>query len=274
MLKDIKSGSRGSKPSDLTAIGDRLYFTAADGRHGREPWISDGTSIGTRMIKNISPGSYSSGPRDYTLVGDRVFFTAQDGNGRELWVTDGTAAGTSRVKDIRARRQKLQAVSAHGGRRHSVLHRGRRPDRHRALEERRHRRWHGPCSRPRTGSSWIRSDRIDGLSECRLFRGELPGGRQRRWPVLQGALRKRRDGRRHATRRLIGTAIEVLQPGDLVTAGSLLYFAGLDASWKPRLLRTDGTALGTKTLSPVMHADAADRRRGDALLHRVSGVGR
>src|SRR4051812_2447059 len=50
MVRNIKSGPGSSKPSDLTAIGNLLYFTAGDGAYGRELWRSDGTRAGTRMV--------------------------------------------------------------------------------------------------------------------------------------------------------------------------------------------------------------------------------
>ena len=34
MVKDINSGSGGSNPSDLTAVGNTLYFEATDGTNG------------------------------------------------------------------------------------------------------------------------------------------------------------------------------------------------------------------------------------------------
>ncbi len=37
------------------AIGDRLFFTADDGFHGGEPWVSDGTAAGTRMFADLVP---------------------------------------------------------------------------------------------------------------------------------------------------------------------------------------------------------------------------
>lgn len=55
VVKDLTPESRSSSPSELTAIGGRIFFFAADRTHGREPWISDGTPAGTQMIANVFP---------------------------------------------------------------------------------------------------------------------------------------------------------------------------------------------------------------------------
>ena len=60
MVKDIYSGSGGSNPSDLTAVGNTLYFEADDGTNGTELWKSDGTASGTVMVKDIYSGSSTS----------------------------------------------------------------------------------------------------------------------------------------------------------------------------------------------------------------------
>ena len=63
-----------------------LIFSANDGVHGFEPWISNGTSSGTFMAQDINPGSASSFPLQFTDVFGTVFFTANDGStGFELY---------------------------------------------------------------------------------------------------------------------------------------------------------------------------------------------
>ena len=102
---DINPGSASALrnvPGAMAHLGDgRVVFTANDGTHGRELWVSDGTEAGTQLVRDIRPGG-SSNP--YNLVpvgGGRVVLVADDGvHGRELWVTDGTAAGTRLLKDI------------------------------------------------------------------------------------------------------------------------------------------------------------------------------
>ncbi|MGE3171027.1 MAG: ELWxxDGT repeat protein [Planctomycetota bacterium] len=62
-------------------------FSAHNGVHGNEPWITDGTEAGTHMLADldmVSPiGSY---PRDFTRAGATMFFSATvPGIGRELY---------------------------------------------------------------------------------------------------------------------------------------------------------------------------------------------
>ncbi len=91
----------GSDPRTLVNAGERVFFSANDGEHGRELWVSDGTTGGTRMVKDVRPGATGSQPDTLTRVGTRVYFRANDAtHGRELWVSDGTAAGTRMVKDL------------------------------------------------------------------------------------------------------------------------------------------------------------------------------
>lgn len=88
-----------SDPQELTAIGNTVYFTAADKTHGRELWKKTGTNAAV-LVKDIFVGTQNSGLRELTAVGSTLFFLADDGiHGMELWKSDGTAAGTVLVKD-------------------------------------------------------------------------------------------------------------------------------------------------------------------------------
>jgi ELWxxDGT repeat protein len=83
-----------------SAAGGALWLGADDGVHGVEPWISDGTTAGTRLLRDIASGGDST-PQLFTAAASRVFFTAADGtHGVELWETDGTESGTSLVRDF------------------------------------------------------------------------------------------------------------------------------------------------------------------------------
>jgi len=112
-VKDIRSGSRGSSPRSMTAVGKRVFFSAKDGSRGRELWVTDGTAAGTRRVKDIRPGAKGSSPRELTAVGGTLFFTADDGaHGRELWKSDGTSAGTLLVTNINKASRWMDDVGA------------------------------------------------------------------------------------------------------------------------------------------------------------------
>jgi len=101
-LDDGPTADLGSEPVLLARLGDgRAVFSAFDPRHGREPWVTDGTPEGTHRIADLVPGPESSMyyVDDPVAVGggDHVFFLAEASGGdgaRDWWATDGTADGT------------------------------------------------------------------------------------------------------------------------------------------------------------------------------------
>jgi ELWxxDGT repeat protein len=91
-------------PRDLYMVSalrsGRMLFTMDTNPYGAEPWISDGTAAGTRLLRNLEPEPVN-GSSDPVLgfhIGGDVLFGADDGTqGRGLWRTDGTSAGTRRL---------------------------------------------------------------------------------------------------------------------------------------------------------------------------------
>ena len=91
-----------SSPSDLTVMGDHVYFVAEDGSTGRELWRTNGEPGNAERIQDIVPGSEGAVPERLLAVGNRLYFSAATPDtGRELWFTDGTPAGTHRTRDLR-----------------------------------------------------------------------------------------------------------------------------------------------------------------------------
>lgn len=89
-VKDVNPVT-GSSPSKMTVAGGRVFFTADDGDHGTELWITDGTSAGTRLVADASPGSPSSVQDSFIALGDLLFFVSTTASaGGELWRSDGT----------------------------------------------------------------------------------------------------------------------------------------------------------------------------------------
>lgn len=83
----------------------RWYFTADDGVHGMEPWSTDGTPEGTRLLADLMPGptgSFSGFSAEHLLCSggyfvfkDRLYFGADSPWGHVLWSSDGTPQGTA-----------------------------------------------------------------------------------------------------------------------------------------------------------------------------------
>lgn len=100
LVRDINpSGS--ANISWLTAVGDRVFFVAADGPSGYQIWTSDGTEAGTFPVMDRR-FSETSQPSRLTVVGTTLFFVAPDplDSSDELWKSDGTRVGTVFVKDV------------------------------------------------------------------------------------------------------------------------------------------------------------------------------
>ncbi|MCL4189144.1 MAG: hypothetical protein KJZ85_16200 [Rhodobacteraceae bacterium] len=80
---------------------DRVVFWRQTSRTGMEPWVSDGTLAGTRLLSNIGPlnrdGTFD--PR-FLPFGDKALFIGlTDRHGDEPWITDGTPEGTVMLAD-------------------------------------------------------------------------------------------------------------------------------------------------------------------------------
>lgn len=120
MIKDIRPGKQGSgmKSADCEGCSDAeasppvfaglagrsVILWADDGLHGLEPWRSDGTAKGTRLLQDVRPGRAGSLARDGdptgAAVGDLLYFGADDArHPPSLWRTDGTGVGTIVVTD-------------------------------------------------------------------------------------------------------------------------------------------------------------------------------
>jgi ELWxxDGT repeat protein len=92
LVKDINPGNSGSNPGYLTAVNNKLFFTA---NTGSQLWVSDGTTTGTILLKSFSVASSLYG------FNGNLFFSADDANtGQELWKSDGTITGTKLLLDL------------------------------------------------------------------------------------------------------------------------------------------------------------------------------
>jgi ELWxxDGT repeat protein len=98
----IKSNPASSFPSELTVLGNQLFFSAnsSSTKPNYEPWRFDGTNA--FQVANIHPDSgsdFSSYPTGFTPFNGFVYFMADDGShGYELWRAN--ASGATLVADI------------------------------------------------------------------------------------------------------------------------------------------------------------------------------
>ena len=103
ILKNINPNDGGGvqsngAPYNMEVYNNKIYFAAADGTHGSELWVTDGTTAGTQMVKDILPGSDGSLPSRGVVYNGLLYFTCYPTS--DLWETDGTEAGTTLVKII------------------------------------------------------------------------------------------------------------------------------------------------------------------------------
>jgi ELWxxDGT repeat protein len=201
----------------------RLLFAAYSLAPGLEPWISDGTAAGTRMVLDLNqqiyqppiesppvPGSSAPGPAVWT--GSAFLFAADDGlSGRELWATDGTAAGTRQVADIHPPAQNSEGGS-------------------------------DPGPLVRLGSSTLF-----------LFAADDGASGRELWAT---------DGTTAGTRRVrdLRPGPGGSSPHDLVPLGGKVYFVADDGGGEA-LWASDGTAAGTVRVAPLAYQGAASRGR-------------
>ena len=84
-------------------LNGKYIFKGISPHCGKEIFITDGTSAGTKLIKDINPGVANSQPlgTNMMVLNNQLYFAAvTPAAGCELWKTDGTAANTVMVKDI------------------------------------------------------------------------------------------------------------------------------------------------------------------------------
>ena len=84
-------------PSDLTLVGDTVYFSAYEGINDRELWKTDGTAAGTARVTDLNPGPQGSHPSLLVESGGRLFFRANR-TFKKSYGEDGTPAGTTLIR--------------------------------------------------------------------------------------------------------------------------------------------------------------------------------
>jgi len=97
---DLSPGSPG--PENFLVEQGKLFFLAGRGGSDLEPWVSDGTAVGTQQLADLCPGSCAFPVRWLAGLGGAAFFGASpapSSPNRQLWRSDGTRAGTIALTD-------------------------------------------------------------------------------------------------------------------------------------------------------------------------------
>lgn len=82
------------------SLGNTFVFGGTDSAFGSEPWVSDGTVDGTKLIKDIVPGVWGSIGINSKVVKyrNKVAFDVMNNSGDfQIWETDGTFNGTKQI---------------------------------------------------------------------------------------------------------------------------------------------------------------------------------
>jgi ELWxxDGT repeat protein len=98
LVADIQTGSASSYPSNMTFAGSYVFFSADDGTHGQELWLTD-FSTTTTMVKDINTAT-DSNISIQTPTSAGYLMSAYDGTQQEIWKTDITTGGTAKVSSI------------------------------------------------------------------------------------------------------------------------------------------------------------------------------
>jgi len=107
MIKDIYPGKLSAFFSNTAAsafVNDVLYFTADDGTHGNELWMTDGTAAGTSFVLELNPGilhGISGATGGMVSAGTKLLFVGVEPQfGTELWIYDTVTPVTGIADDI------------------------------------------------------------------------------------------------------------------------------------------------------------------------------
>jgi ELWxxDGT repeat protein len=289
LVKELNPGAGDTGPGQLTDVAGTLFFTASDGTHG-DLWRSDGSAAGTTLVKEFGQG-LQQGPQYLTAVGRILYLGANGG----LWRSDGTTSGTVLIKQFHGEAGCGSAVcwltdvagtlffTANDGS-HYGLWRSDGTEAGTTLVK------EGVRAIERTpvgsilyfttldySNSWLwRSDGTEAGTVPISSVGVSPEG-DGPWPQLTyagGPLYFVRNGPGWPLLRTDGTPTgeKLLRsniiPRQLTAVGKTLYFEGYDQKHGNELLRSDGTARGTRLVTDI--------RRGErsANLSDLTAVGK
>ncbi|RKH35411.1 HYR domain-containing protein [Corallococcus praedator] len=237
LVTDLLPGLWGSEPTQLTRMGNHLYFSArmlVASRDVHGLWRTDGTAQGTELVLALA-----SPPSFITEHDGALYFEAMSISspyGFTLWRSDGTPAGTRILKEV-ASGARFDAPAT----------------------------WIGdtlifPCYTWETGQElWktdgtpegtvLIKDAVPGREHLAPYAFFRMGDRLLFWGLVAGGTRRlwTSDGTEAGTVQLGTVLPDRYGTGypPIAVVGDLAYFSGWDAQGGQELWRTDGTPEGT-----------------------------
>src|SRR5262249_31526259 len=73
VLRDFPQSPTSGMPTNLTAAGSRLYFSAQADDGSTDIWVSDGTVAGTTRIVNVPSGDFLSQSKPLGALGSSLY---------------------------------------------------------------------------------------------------------------------------------------------------------------------------------------------------------
>jgi large repetitive protein len=246
--------------SPLVPAGDRVVFAAQDPAHGAEPWASDGTGAGTRLLRDLCAGACDSTPETFTPHDGTIDFRATWNGRTRLVRTDGiTALPLAPVAGDPPGGPTFPIDLADVGAR--TFFAG----------------FDSQGSQP-----WVTDGTAAGSR--RIVSGPRSGGSDPRDAVVLGSrlLFTASDGVERSVWTLdtqgnsapiaaTGVAVDLPGPSALTVSGSLAYFLSDRGADGMELWRTDGSPAGTQRLAAFQNRVLSDLRDlGGSLAFRVT----
>jgi ELWxxDGT repeat protein len=219
---DLHCGPMGCAIPWVSSVGERALFRG-DGEAGAEPWITDGTVVGTGPLADLNPGEESSWPSYPTPVdGSLLFFARDAATGGAFYATDGTPQGTVTI----ARSNGSFAGRADHQSRLAFAGGGSAPNLFSPPEP------ESPIDLAQIGEMFL-FGACDAGHACEPWRGELAAGSGR----LVRDLRREPPGTWFSEGAVLGDSLVQALPGDILIT---------DGRSSPRLVTTGGSYVGLR----------------------------
>lgn len=107
-VKDINTEKAFADITELTQVGDQLFFGADSRDYGHELWVTKGTLSSSKLVKDIDTVNHGH-PLGLIAYKDKLYFSAigwymnyqmENLDFAGLWTSDGTEDGTYQIEDF------------------------------------------------------------------------------------------------------------------------------------------------------------------------------